>query len=153
MSEELLVRRLEAARGKLVLVVTGAGVSLASGIPTFRGSDPGAVWANDVTEMGTRDFFERDPVASWRWYGSRFARAAGAKPNAAHHALVALERWQSARGKFLLITQNVDGLHRAQARASSSRSTAARTACAARAMAASWGRRRAPCSGACSTTR
>jgi len=113
MSVELLAERLEAARGKLLLVVTGAGVSLASGIPTFRGGDPGAVWANDVMEMGTCEFFERDPVASWRWYGSRFARAASAKPNAAHHALVALERWQAARGSFLLVTQNVDGLHRA----------------------------------------
>lgn len=110
---DLLTERLEAARGRLLLVVTGAGVSLASGIPTFRGQDPGAVWANDVMEMGTRRFFRRDPVTSWRWYGSRFAKAAGARPNAAHRALAALERWQLDRGSFLLVTQNIDGLHRA----------------------------------------
>lgn len=95
-----------------LLVVTGAGVSLASGIPTFRGSDPGAVWANDITELGTREFFERDPVTSWLWYLRRFAAIGDARPNPAHHALAALERWQLARGReFLLVTQNVDALH------------------------------------------
>ena len=95
-----------------LLVVTGAGVSLASGIPTFRGTDPGAVWARDVTELGTREFFDRDPVASWSWYLQRFGALGGARPNPAHYALAALERWQLARGReFLLVTQNVDGLH------------------------------------------
>ena len=95
-----------------LLVVTGAGVSLASGIPTFRGSDPGAVWAHDVTELGTNNYFERDPVGSWRWYLGRFARLGDTRPNPAHHALAALERWQVARGgDFLLVTQNVDTLH------------------------------------------
>src|SRR5436190_24283317 len=91
-----------------IVVVTGAGVSLASGIPTFRGSDPGAVWATDVTELGTRAYFERDPVGSWQWYLSRFDRVLPAKPNAAHHALAALERWQVGRGgEFLLVSQNI----------------------------------------------
>lgn len=97
-----------------VLFVTGAGVSLASGIPTFRGSDPSAIWANDTTKLGTNAYFERDPAGSWSWYLSRFARLQGARPNPAHLAIAGLERWQRARGgAFLLVTQNVDGLHRA----------------------------------------
>lgn len=97
----------------LLLVVTGAGVSLASGIPTFRGTDPDAVWAKDVTELGTFQYFEADPAGSWQWYSARFEKALAAEPNPAHHALVALERWQTGRGgDFLLVTQNVDGLHR-----------------------------------------
>ena len=102
-----------AARGDAgLLVVTGAGISVASGIPTFRGSDPDAIWSRDVTELGTRDYFERDPVGSWRWYLQRFDRVLDARPNAAHEALAALEEWQVARGgDFLLVSQNVDTLH------------------------------------------
>jgi NAD-dependent deacetylase len=99
-------------RARSLLVVTGAGVSVASGIPTFRGSDPGAIWKRDVTELGTRRYFLEDPVGSWRWYLERFDRALGARPNPAHQALVGLERWQVGRGgEFLLVTQNVDTLH------------------------------------------
>lgn len=102
------------AQAPSLLVVTGAGVSLASGIPTFRGTDPDAVWHRDLTELATRRFFEEDPAASWSWYLERFDRAVAARPNAAHHALAALERWQAARGgSFLLVTQNVDTLHEA----------------------------------------
>jgi NAD-dependent deacetylase len=104
----------EALRGErgLVLVLTGAGISLASGLPTFRGTDPDAIWTKDVTEMGTLRHFHRDPVGSWLWYGKRFTAAADAKPNAAHRALAALERWQVARGgEILLVTQNIDTLH------------------------------------------
>jgi NAD-dependent deacetylase len=113
MSDSLasLAKALEETRG-LALFVTGAGVSLASGIPTFRGSDPGAVWKRDVTELGTLRYFLEDPAGSWQWYLARFDAATGAVPNPAHHALVALERWQLARGKFFLITQNIDVLHR-----------------------------------------
>jgi len=96
----------------LVLVVTGAGVSLASGIATFRGSDPGAIWKRDLTELATLDYFRRDPAGSWRWYLERFATVAGARPNPAHQAIAALERWQLGRGgDFLLVTQNIDTLH------------------------------------------
>ncbi len=95
-----------------LVVVTGAGISLASGIPTFRGSDPGAVWKRDVTEMATYRFFRQDPVDSWRWYLSRFDTLRSARPNPAHRALVDLERWQLARGgRFVLVTQNIDTLH------------------------------------------
>jgi NAD-dependent deacetylase len=95
-----------------LLVVTGAGISLASGIPTFRGTDPGAIWKRDVTELGTRRFFEQDPAASWAWYLSRFDAVLACRPNAAHEALVRLERWHASRGgRFLLVTQNIDTLH------------------------------------------
>src|SRR4051794_24017544 len=101
-----LADALERTRG-LTLVVTGAGVSLASGIPTFRGTDVGAIWKKDVTELGTRAYFEEDPAGSWSWYLARFDAAVGAVPNPAHQALVALERWQRGRGgRFLLVTQN-----------------------------------------------
>ncbi|MHB8872121.1 MAG: SIR2 family NAD-dependent protein deacylase [Myxococcaceae bacterium] len=110
--EQQLAEALTRTEG-LVLVLTGAGISLASGIPTFRGSDPGAVWKRDVTELGTVRYFNEDPAGSWSWYLSRFDKVQGAKPNPAHHALVSLERWQSGRGRgFLLITQNIDTLHR-----------------------------------------
>ncbi|MCB9568949.1 MAG: RNA polymerase subunit sigma [Myxococcales bacterium] len=108
---DALARACERARS--LLVVTGAGVSLASGIPTFRGSDAGAVWAQDIMELGTNEFFRRDPVTSWLWYLRRFGGLEGAAPNPAHRAIAALERWQVERDRaFLLVTQNVDGLHR-----------------------------------------
>lgn len=107
---EQLVARARAARS--TLVVTGAGVSLASGIPTFRGTDPGAVWARDVMELGTNAYFKRDPVGSWQFYLRRFDAVRHAAPNPAHTALAEWERvakWTD----FLLVTQNVDTLHRA----------------------------------------
>ena len=109
---DLLTRQLESLGTGQLVVVTGAGISLASGIPTFRGTDPGAIWKKDVTELGTRRFFESDPAASWAWYTSRFDIVLDKQPNPAHHALAALERWHVARGgRFLLVTQNVDPLH------------------------------------------
>ncbi|MEN3338459.1 MAG: NAD-dependent deacetylase [Acidobacteriota bacterium] len=106
-----LVAAVEAAQG-LLLVLTGAGISVASGIPTFRGSDPGAIWAHDITELATLRYFTADPVGAWRWYRGRFLRVLAADPNPAHHALVTLEQWQARRGReFLLVTQNIDPLH------------------------------------------
>lgn len=108
---EQLTQALRETRG-LVLVVTGAGVSLASGIPTFRGKDPGALWARDVTELGTARYFSQEPAGSWTWYLGRFEKVLAAQPNAAHRALVDFERWQLGRGgKFLLVSQNIDPLH------------------------------------------
>jgi NAD-dependent deacetylase len=107
-----LAREIDETPGML-MVVTGAGLSLASGIPTFRGTDPGAVWKNDVTTLGTVHYFSEEPEGSWSWYLSRFSKLENAQPNAGHDALVALERHRAARGApFLLVTQNVDGLHR-----------------------------------------
>ncbi|HEX9941320.1 MAG TPA: Sir2 family NAD-dependent protein deacetylase [Thermoanaerobaculia bacterium] len=107
-----LAATLERAGKGLILAVTGAGVSAPSGLPTFRGKDPGALWNRDVTEMGTRHFFERDPVTWWTWFLDRFEGLDAAEPNPAHLALAALERWQLGRGgDFLLLTQNIDTLH------------------------------------------
>jgi NAD-dependent deacetylase len=107
-----LVRRLEALGDGFLLVVTGAGVSAASGLATFRGEDPEAVWNQDDVLLGTEEYFRRDPVAHWRWYLERFAGILDARPNAAHRALVALEAWHTGRGGgFLLVTQNIDTLH------------------------------------------
>ena len=66
-----LVDALTTERG-LIVALTGAGISLASGIPTFRGTDPGAIWARDITELATLRYFSSDPVGSWRWYRKRF---------------------------------------------------------------------------------
>ncbi len=106
-----LVKALRQVGEGHLVVITGAGISLASGIATFRGTDPDAIWQKDVTELGTFRYFQHDPVGSWRWYLSRFSQVLGAQPNAAHRALVDLERWQLQRGRFTLITQNVDTLH------------------------------------------
>lgn len=100
-------------RGHLV-VLTGAGVSAASGLPLFRGPAPDAIWTRDVTEMGTIAAFDRDPVTWWRWFIARFGGLRDARPNAAHAAIAELERWHGSRGgRFTLITQNVDTLHEA----------------------------------------
>jgi NAD-dependent deacetylase len=100
--------------GGPIAVVTGAGVSLASGIPTFRGPDPGAVWTRDVTALGTHRYFREDPAGSWRWYLARFDGLPDKVPNDAHRGLAALEDWQVGRGgTFTLVTQNVDRLHEA----------------------------------------
>ena len=105
---------LDALGDRHLAVVTGAGISLASGIPTFRGTDPDAVWKHDVTELGTRRYFEQDPVGSWRWYLGRFDVVFGKAPNEAHHALRTIEKWHTGRGgEFTLVTQNIDGLHEA----------------------------------------
>ena len=90
-----------------IAVLTGAGISAESGIPTFRG--PGGLWRNfRPEELATPEAFERDPQLVWEWYLWRRRLIAEAKPNAGHLALVELERRTPS---FTLITQNVDGLH------------------------------------------
>lgn len=93
-----------------VLVLTGAGISAESGVPTFR--DAGGLWeGHDVTEVASPVGFARNPLLVWKFYSQRRAAMEGIKPNAAHAALVDLERRLGDR--FLLATQNVDGLHKA----------------------------------------
>lgn len=107
-----LVRDLRDVDEGHLVVVTGAGISLASGIPTFRGDDPGAIWKESVTELGTYRFFRRNPVKSWQWSLEIFSRAEGAEPNPGHRALADLERLHVAGGgRFTLVTQNIDILH------------------------------------------
>ena len=110
-TEALFVALQELGTGYL-LVVTGAGISAASGISTFRGSDPEAVWRQNDVRMATYDYFVRDPVRQLEWYLDRFEKALGAKPNPAHRALVDLEQWVASQGgQFRLVTQNIDTLH------------------------------------------
>jgi NAD-dependent protein deacetylase/lipoamidase len=91
-----------------VLVITGAGVSAESGIPTFRGKD--GYWRNlDPTKLATPEAFARDPNLVWDWYRERRQRIRKAEPNPAHQAIAKLA--ERAR-EFLLVTQNVDDLHR-----------------------------------------
>jgi NAD-dependent deacetylase len=94
-----------------VAVLTGAGVSAESGVATFRGG--GGLWEGyRIEEVATPFAFERDPALVWRFYNMRRTQLWTVKPNPGHYALAALEkRWGSDR--FTVITQNVDGLHRA----------------------------------------
>jgi NAD-dependent deacetylase len=90
-----------------VLVITGAGVSAESGIPTFRGKD--GYWRNlDPIKLATREAFGRDPELVWQWYRERRQRIRNAQPNAAHEAIAKLAQ---CADEFLLVTQNVDDLH------------------------------------------
>jgi NAD-dependent deacetylase len=98
--------------GGPIVFLTGAGISAESGIPTFRG--PEGYWRvgsrnYQPTEMATAEAFERMPEEVWRWYLFRRGVCRAAEPNAAHRALVEIEGRLGDR--FLLVTQNVDGLH------------------------------------------
>jgi NAD-dependent deacetylase len=89
-------------------VLTGAGISAESGIPTFREAQTG-LWAQyDPMQLATEEGFRADPALVWRWYAWRRGLVAGAQPNAGHRALAAA---QSRFGRLAVITQNVDGLH------------------------------------------
>lgn len=90
-----------------VLVITGAGVSAESGIPTFRGKD--GYWRNlDPIKLATPEAFAHDPELVWQWYRERRHRIGDARPNAAHEAIANLAQCVD---EFLLVTQNVDDLH------------------------------------------
>jgi NAD-dependent protein deacetylase/lipoamidase len=90
-----------------VLVITGAGVSAESGIPTFRGKD--GYWRNlDPIKLATSEAFARDPELVWQWYSERRQRIRNAQPNAGHEAIARLAQ---RADEFLLVTQNVDDLH------------------------------------------
>lgn len=91
-----------------VLVLTGAGASADSGIPTFR--DAAGLWeSHRVEDVASPEGFARDPRLVWRFYSQRRAGVMKAEPNAGHRAIAQLERQLGDR--FLLVTQNVDGLH------------------------------------------
>ena len=91
-----------------ILVITGAGISAESGIPTFRGKN--GYWRNlDPTKLATPEAFARDPQLVWDWYRERRMKIREAQPNYGHIAITRLSRQCS---DFLLVTQNVDDLHR-----------------------------------------
>jgi NAD-dependent deacetylase len=94
-------------QARSIAVLTGAGVSAESGVPTFRGNN--GLWKQYRAEdLATPGAFARDPNLVWEWYDWRRGLIAHAKPNAGHRALVVLEKRVPS---FTLITQNVDGLH------------------------------------------
>ena len=102
-----LVTRLRIAHR--VAVLTGAGISAESGVPTFREAQTG-LWARyNPEDLATPDAFCRNPKLVWEWYAWRQERVRQAEPNPGHLALVEMER---RIAEFTLITQNVDGLHR-----------------------------------------
>ncbi len=92
-----------------VTVLTGAGMSADSGVPTFRDAQTG-LWAQyRPEELASPEAFARDPDTVWQWYRWRRQNVAAAQPNAGHEALAALE---AHLPDLRLVTQNVDGLHR-----------------------------------------
>lgn len=101
-----LIRKLATARH--IAVLTGAGISAESGVPTFRDAQTG-LWARfSAEDLATPEAFRRNPKLVWEWYAWRRELVAQAKPNPGHLALAELA---SLFSEFTLITQNVDGLH------------------------------------------
>jgi NAD-dependent deacetylase len=97
-------------QSRRTVALTGAGVSVPSGIPDFRTPETG-LWANvDPMEVAHIDVFERDPERFWSYYRPRFQSLGDKEPNPAHEALAELERRELIEG---VITQNIDRLHRA----------------------------------------
>lgn len=106
-SEAVSTVRAWIKESKRLVVLTGAGISAESGVPTFRGSD--GLWRNfRAEELATPGAFARDPKLVWEWYDWRRGKVAQTQPNPGHLALAELERNSP---DFTLITQNVDGLH------------------------------------------
>ena len=105
-SSELRRRFADARR---VLVLTGAGVSAESGVPTFRGGGQTAVWKGMPFDViSSAEMIERDLPAVWEWFDYRRDFMAAIQPNAAHYEIA---RWQDRFAEFTLVTQNIDGLH------------------------------------------
>jgi NAD-dependent deacetylase len=105
-SAELRRRFAEARR---VVVLTGAGVSAESGVPTFRGGGNTTVWKGMPFDIiSSAQMLERNLPAVWEWFDYRRGVLASLEPNAAHHEIA---RWQERFPDFTLVTQNVDGLH------------------------------------------
>jgi NAD-dependent deacetylase len=102
-----LRRRLDTA--KRVLVLTGAGVSAESGVPTFRGGGNTATWKGLPFEIiSSGAMLERDLPAVWEWFDYRRDKLKTIQPNAAHHAIAG---WQDRFEELTVVTQNIDGLH------------------------------------------
>jgi NAD-dependent deacetylase len=100
-----LARRIRQASA--ITVLTGAGISAASGVPTFRGRE--GLWKSHAPEeLATPEAFERDPKLVWEWYDWRRGLISKCRPNPAHAVLAG---WSRRYTRFTLITQNVDGLH------------------------------------------
>ena len=97
------------ARARRVLVLTGAGVSAESGVPTFRGGGNTAVWKGMPFDViSSAEMVERDLPAVWEWFDYRRSFLSELTPNPAHYEIA---RWQDRFAEFTLVTQNIDGLH------------------------------------------
>ncbi|HET6668673.1 MAG TPA: NAD-dependent deacylase [Pyrinomonadaceae bacterium] len=97
------------SKANRVLVLTGAGVSAESGVPTFRGGGNTAVWKGMPFDViSSAQMVNRNLAAVWEWFDYRRQLLSSLKPNAAHHELA---KWQSSFRDFKLVTQNIDGLH------------------------------------------
>jgi len=92
---------------KKIAVLTGAGISAESGVPTFRGED--GIWKKfTASELATPEAFRTNPRRVWEWYGWRRGEMLEAKPNPGHYALAEIEKQAT---EFALITQNIDNMH------------------------------------------
>lgn len=101
--------RLKSARS--VAVLTGAGISAESGVPTFRGGGGTAVWKGmRFDQISSAEMVRSDLPAVWEWFDYRRGVLRECEPNPAHHAIA---KWQDRFDSLTLVTQNIDGLHRA----------------------------------------
>jgi NAD-dependent deacetylase len=113
MTDDLTRARSLVANAGRIVVLTGAGVSAESGVPTFRG--PKGLWKSfRPEELATPQAFSNDPCLVWEWYEWRRGLVADCTPNSAHTSLAELALRQA--GRTLIVTQNVDGLHHRAAR-------------------------------------
>jgi len=100
-------------RARRVAVLTGAGISAESGVPTFRGGGGSEIWTwrgRPVTELSSAELMRTDPKLVWDWFDYRRGMLTDVQPNAGHYALA---NWEPRFEEFTLITQNIDDLHRA----------------------------------------
>jgi NAD-dependent deacetylase len=105
--EDIALVREHLATAKNVMIITGAGISAESGIPTFR--DEKGLWKEfNPLDYATRDAFKRNPAKVWQWYDERRTNMAQARPNPAHVTLAAMAR---PGRRVFIVTQNVDDLH------------------------------------------
>ncbi|WP_448382292.1 SIR2 family NAD-dependent protein deacylase [Desulfosoma sp.] len=109
LAENMALVREKLRQARRIVVLTGAGISAESGVPTFRGA--GGLWREyRATDLATPEAFARNPRLVWEFYNYRREVLASVKPNVAHKALVTLE---NRTPDFVLLTQNIDGLHQA----------------------------------------
>jgi NAD-dependent deacetylase len=107
-SSELMEAAARLRDAERVVVFTGAGVSAESGLPTFRTAE-NAMWKEvDLRNFAYPDGYRRNQPDAWRWYAARAETARRVEPNAGHYAIAGIERHVA---DFLLVTQNIDGLH------------------------------------------
>lgn len=103
------MRSIDQKRYDSIIVLTGAGISVASGLRPYRG--PGGIWEEaGIAHLATAEAIEKDPHAVWKLFGPLREKLQKCEPNEAHRALARMEQARNS-GDFLLVTQNIDGLH------------------------------------------